>query len=138
YQSIMRLVEEMIAEVAIKVKGSTRFTYRDFEVNVEPPWIRLPLRDAIAEFTGIDVERHREREALAEVMRTHGYEVDEKLGWGRLVDDLKGQMMKKGLPALKQALFLTDYPLDVSPLAKQKDDDPQTVERFQPFIAGFE
>jgi len=138
YLSIMRLVEEMIAEVAIKVKGSTQFTYQDFEVNVEPPWTRIPLRAAIAEFTGIDVDRYREREQLAEVMRSHGYEVDEKLGWGRLVDDLKGQMMKKGLPPLKQALFLTDYPLDVSPLAKQKEDDPETVERFQPFIAGFE
>lgn len=138
YESMMRLVEEMIAEVAIKVKGSTRFTYRDFEVNVEPPWQRIPLRAAIAEFTGIDVDRYPAREALVEAMLTHGYEVDEKLGWGRLVDDLKGQMMKKGLPPLKQALFLTDYPLDVSPLAKQKEDDPQTVERFQPFIAGFE
>ncbi len=138
YQSIMRLVEEMVAEIAIQVKGSTRFTYRDVEVNLEPPWTRLPLREAIAEFTGIDVNRYREREALAEIMRTQGYDVDEKLGWGRLVDDLKGQMMKKGLPPLKQALFLTDYPLDVSPLAKQREDDPDTVERLQPFIAGLE
>jgi lysyl-tRNA synthetase class 2 len=138
YESMMRLVEEMIAEAAIKVKGSTRFTYRDFEVNVEPPWQRIPLRAAIAEFTGIDVDRYPEREALVEAMLTRGYEVDEKLGWGRLVDDLKGQMMKKGLPPLRQALFLTDYPLDVSPLAKQKEDDANTVERFQPFIAGFE
>ncbi len=138
YQSMMRLVEEMVAEIAIKVKGSTHFTYQGFEVNVEPPWARIPLREAIAEFTGIDVERYPEREGLAEVMRTQGHEADEKLGWGRLVDDLKGQMMKKGLPPLKQALFLTDYPLDVSPLAKQREDDPTTVERFQPFIAGFE
>ncbi len=138
YLSMMRLVEEMMAEVAIKVKGSTRFSYHDFEVNVEPPWTRIPLREAIAEFTGIDVDRYPERDELAEVMRTHGYEADEKFGWGRLVDDLKGQMMKKGLPPLRQALFLTDYPLDVSPLAKQKEDDPNTVERFQPFIAGFE
>jgi lysyl-tRNA synthetase class 2 len=138
YLSMMRLVEEMIAEVAIAVKRSTHFTYQGFEVNVEPPWTRIPLREAIAEFTGIDVDRYPEREALAEAMRARGYEVDEKLGWGRLVDDLKGQMMKKGLPPLKQALFLTDYPRDVSPLAKQREDDPNTVERFQPFIAGFE
>jgi lysyl-tRNA synthetase class 2 len=138
YLSMMRLVEEMIAEIAIKVKGATRFAYQDFEVNVEPPWIRMPLREAIAEFMGVDVNRYRERDELAEVMRIQGYEVDEKAGWGKLVDDLKGQMMKKGLPPLKQALFLTDYPLDVSPLAKQREDDPDTVERFQPFVAGFE
>jgi lysyl-tRNA synthetase, class II len=138
YLSMMRLVEEMIAEIAVKVKGATHFTYQGAEVNVEPPWTRIPLRQAILEFTGIDVEHYRERDQLAEAMRGHGYEVDEKLGWGRLVDDLKGQMMKKGLPELKQALFLTDYPLDVSPLAKQREDDPTTVERFQPFVAGFE
>ena len=138
YESIMRLVEEMIAEIAITVKGATHFSYQGFEVNIEPPWTRIPLREAIAEFTGIDVERYPEQEALAEVIRTHGYDADEKVGWGKLVDDLKGQMMKKGLPPLKQALFLTDYPLDVSPLAKQREDDPNTVERFQPFVAGFE
>ena len=143
YESIMRLVEEMIAEVAIKVKGSTHFTYQGMEVNVEPPWAAHSFARGHSEFTGIDLDRYREREALAEIMRTKGYEVDDKLGWGRLVDDLKGQMMKRGLPAAKrvlprQALFLTDYPLDVSPLAKQKEDDPTTVERFQPFIAGFE
>ncbi len=138
YESIMRLVEEMIAEIAIKVKGTTQITYQGIEVNVEPPWTRIPLRAAIAEFTGIEIERYPDQESLAEAMREHGYEVPEKLGWGRLVDDLKGQMMKQGLRPLKQALFLTDYPLDVSPLAKQREDDPNTVERFQPFVAGFE
>jgi lysyl-tRNA synthetase class 2 len=138
YLSMMRLVEEMTAEIAIKVKGTTRITYQGFEVNVEPPWTRIPLREAIAEFTGIDVERYPDRDSLAAAMREHGYEVDGKLARGRLIDDLKGQMMKQGLPPLKQALFLTDYPLDVSPLAKQREDDPTTVERFQPYFAGFE
>ncbi len=138
YESMMRLVEEMIAEIAIKVKGTTQITYQGSEVNVEPPWTRIPLRAAIAEFTGIEIEHYPDQESLAEAMREHDYEVPEKVGWGRLVDDLKGQMMKKGLRPLKQALFLTDYPLDVSPLAKQREDDPNTVERFQPFVAGFE
>ncbi|HEY7127351.1 MAG TPA: lysine--tRNA ligase [Ktedonobacterales bacterium] len=139
YESMMRLVEEMIAEMTIAVKGSTRVEYQGFEVNVEPPWTRIPLREALAEFTGIEVERYPEREALAEAMRAHGFEADEKLGRGRLIDDLKGQMLKRRQhPQLRQALFLYDYPLDVSPLAKQREDDSTTVERFQPFLAGFE
>lgn len=138
YQSMMHLVEEMIAEMTIAVKSSTRVEYQGIEVNVEPPWTRIPLREAIAEFTGIEVDRYQDRESLAEAMRARGFEADEKLGRGRLIDDLKGQMMKRNLPPLKQALFLYDYPLDVSPLAKQREDDPTTVERFQPFLAGFE
>ncbi len=138
YQSMMRLVEEMIAEMTIAVKGSTKVAYQGIEVNVEPPWTRIPLREAIAEFTGIEVDRYQDRESLAEAMRARGFEADEKLGRGRLIDDLKSQMMKRHLPPLRQALFLYDYPLDVSPLAKQREDDPTTVERFQPFLAGFE
>jgi lysyl-tRNA synthetase class 2 len=138
YQSMMRLVEEMIAEMTIAVKGSTKVEYQGIAVNVEPPWTRIPLREALAEFTGIEVERYPEREALAEAMRARGFEADEKLGRGRLIDDLKGQMLKRQHPPLKQALFLYDYPLDVSPLAKQREDDPTTVERFQPYLAGFE
>ncbi|HEU5200089.1 MAG TPA: lysine--tRNA ligase [Ktedonobacterales bacterium] len=138
YEQMMRLVEEMTAEIAIAAKGSTRIVFQGTEVNVEPPWPRLKLREAIAEFTGIEVERYPDRDELAAVMRERGYEADEKLGRGRLIDDLKSQMMKRGIAPLKQALFLTDYPLDVSPLAKQREDDPTTVERFQPFYGGLE
>jgi lysyl-tRNA synthetase class 2 len=138
YQQMMRLVEEMIAEVTIASRGSTRIVYQGTEVNVEPPWPRIKLLDAIGEFTGIDVTRYPDRDSLAAAMRERGYEADEKLGRGRLIDDLKGQMMKRGFAPLKRALFLTDYPLDVSPLAKQREDDPGIVERFQPFYGGLE
>jgi len=138
YEQIMRLVEEMIAEVAIASRGTTRISYQGSEVNLEPPWPRIKLREAIAEFTSIEVERFPDRDSLAAAMRERGYEADEKLGRGRLIDDLKSQMMKRGFAPLKRALFLTDYPLDVSPLAKQREDDPTTVERFQPFYGGLE
>ena len=138
YEQMMRLVEEMTAEIAIAAKGTTRIVFQGTEVNVEPPWPRIKLREAIAEFTGMEVERYPDRDELAAVMREHGFEADEKLGRGRLIDDLKSQIMKRGIAPLKQALFLTDYPLDVSPLAKQREDDPTTVERFQPFYGGLE
>ena len=78
------------------------------------------------------------RKVLLLQMRDHGYEVDPKLGRGRLIDDLKGIMFRKGNAALRQAFFLTDYPLDVSPLAKQHAEFPGLVERFQPFVGGLE
>jgi lysyl-tRNA synthetase class 2 len=71
-------------------------------------------------------------------MRANGYEADPKLGRGRLIDDLKGAMLRQGIPALRQAIFLTDYPRDVSPLAKDHSTVPGLVDRFQPFIGGLE
>src|SRR3989475_7511122 len=119
YNDIMKLVEEMICCIAQGVKGSARITYQGTEIDLTPPWNRIRLLDAIEEFTGIDVDLYPDKERLATAMREHGYEADPNLGRGRLIDDLKGIMFRKGNVALRQALFLTDYPLDVSPLAKQ-------------------
>jgi lysyl-tRNA synthetase, class II len=138
YNDIMKLVEEMIYSIAIEVKGSPRITYQGTEIDLTPPWPRIRLLDAIAEFTGIDVERYPTRESLAAEMRKHGYEADPKLGRGRLIDDLKGIMLRKGIPVLRQALFLTDYPIDISPLAKKHREIPGLTDRFQPFVGGLE
>jgi len=138
YNEMMKIVEEMIAFVAQEVHGSPRVQYQGTEIDLTPPWPRMRQTDAIAEFTGIDVQRFADRDSLAAEMRANGYEVDPTLGWGRLVDDLMKAMFRKGIPALKQALFLTDYPLDVSPLAKQHREGAGLVERFQPFVGGLE
>src|SRR2546428_10721957 len=138
YKDMMKLVEEMVSFIAEQVKGTPRITYQGTEINLTPPWRRIRLLDAIEEFTGIDVTRFPDKDCLAAEMRAHGYEADPKLGRGRLIDDLKGAMFRKGIPALKQALFLTDYPIDISPLAKLHPELPRIVERFQPFIGGLE
>jgi lysyl-tRNA synthetase class 2 len=138
YNDIMQLVEEMICFIAREVKGSPLITYLGTTIDLTPPWPRLPLLKAIRDYTGIDVERFPDRESLAAEMRERGYEADPALGRGRLIDDLKGAMFRKGIPDLKQALFLTDYPLDVSPLAKQHREVAGLVDRFQPFVGGLE
>src|SRR5215469_2007309 len=129
YNDIMQLVEEMIYFIANEVKGSPRITYQGTEIDLTPPWKRIRLLDAIEEFTGIDVNQYPDKESLASVMHEHGYEADPMLGRGRLIEDLKGIMFRKGSVVLRQALFLTDYPLDVSPLAKQHTEIPGLVER---------
>jgi lysyl-tRNA synthetase class 2 len=138
YNDIMRLVEEMVCFIAQEVKGSTHITYQGTEIDLTPPWPRIRLLDAIEEFTGIDVNRFPDKDSLAAEMRAHGYEADPGLGRGRLIDDLKAAIFRKGIPALRQALFLTDYPIDTSPLAKQHTEIPGLTERFQPFIGGLE
>jgi lysyl-tRNA synthetase class 2 len=138
YNDIMKLVENMVAFIAQEVKGSLRITYQGTEIDLTPPWKRIPLLDAIAEFTGIDVTRYPDKTSLAAEMRAQGYEADPKLSRGRLIDDLKGAMFRRGFPELRQALFLIDYPLDVSPLTKQHREIPGLVERFQPFVGTLE
>src|SRR5258708_6985964 len=138
YNDMMKLVEEMMAFVALEVKGSTRITYQGTEIDLTPPWPRIAQSDAIAQYTGIDVSRFPDRESLAAEMRAQGYEADPKLERGRLIDDLMKAMFRKNNPALRQAFFLIDYPLDVSPLTKQHREIPGLVERFQPFIGTLE
>lgn len=138
YQDIMRLVEDMLCFIAQEVKGSTTITYQGTQIDLTPPWPRIPLLQAIHDYTGVEVERFPTKEELATEMRARGYEADPHLGRGRLIDDLKSMMMRRGIPALKQALFLTDYPLDVSPLAKQHSEIPGLTDRFQPFVGGLE
>src|SRR5256714_1064881 len=110
YEDMMKLVEEMIYFIALEVKGTQRITYQGTEIDLTPPWTRIRLLDAIAEFTGIEVDRFPDKESLAAEMRARGYEVDPGVGRGRLIDDLKAAMFRKGIPELRQALFLTDYP----------------------------
>ncbi len=138
YEDIMVLVEEMVHYIALEVKGTPRVTYQGMEIDLTPPWPRIRLLDAISEFTGIDANRFPDRESLAEEMRANGYDVDPHVGRGRLIDDLKSAMFRKGLPQLRQALFLTDYPIDISPLAKPHRSESGLAERFQPFIGGLE
>lgn len=138
YYDMMCLVEEMIAFIAQEVKGSLHITYQGVAIDLTPPWPRIPLLEAIAKYTGIDVNLFPDKESLAAEMSAKGYQADPTLGRGRLIDDLKGEMFRSGAPELRQALFLVDYPLDVSPLAKQHREIPGLVERFQPFIGGLE
>jgi lysyl-tRNA synthetase class 2 len=138
YEDIMTLVEEMIHFIAIEVKGTPRITYQGYEIDLTPPWPRIRLLDAIAEFTGIDVNLFPDKESLAAEMRANGYEADPRLGRGRLIDDLMKAIFRKGIPVLRQAIFLTDYPRDISPLAKDHSEIPGLVDRFQPFIGGLE
>jgi Lysyl-tRNA synthetase (class II) len=138
YNDTMHFVEQMLATTAEKVKGTTHINYQGTGIDLTPPWKRYSLLDAILEFTGIDIHQYPDRESLAAAMREKKYEVDPQVGYGRLIDDLKSAMFHQHHPELQQALFLTDYPLDVSPLTKRHRTLPGLVERFQPFIAGLE
>jgi lysyl-tRNA synthetase class 2 len=135
YQDVMRRTEEMVAYVAERVTGSATVIWQGHEIDLAPPWNRIPLRQAILDATGIDYEAFPDAESLAQEMRKKGHVPDPKSNWGKLVDSL---MAKHVEPNLIQPTFLIDYPRDVSPLAKATPDDPRLVERFEGFAGGME
>jgi lysyl-tRNA synthetase class II len=135
YNDVMDLTEEMVAYVAQEVLGTLQITYDGNEIDLTPPWSRIPLRQAIREKTGIDYREYPDAESLYHAICEIGGNVEPKATWGNLVDSLLNNYVQ---PKLIQPTFLMDYPIEISPLAKKRPDDPSTVERFEGFIGGME
>jgi lysyl-tRNA synthetase class 2 len=136
YHDIMRLVEELIAFVAQSVLGTTTITYQGHTIDLTPPWRRLSLMDALKEVTGVDFLAFRDDDERARAIgRQLGLSIEPTDHWGRVLDEA---LKKKVVPTLIQPTFLLDYPVEISPLAKRKPDDPTMTERFQGFIGGLE
>ncbi|MGQ9573555.1 MAG: lysine--tRNA ligase [Dehalococcoidia bacterium] len=135
YHDIMKLVEEMVAYVAEQALGSLKLPYADTVLDLTPPWQRLTLREAIQERTGIDFEAHPDADSLRQAMAPLSLPVSQTASRGKLIDELLSTFVE---PQLLQPTFLLDYPLEISPLAKRKPDNPRLVERFEGFLAGRE
>jgi lysyl-tRNA synthetase, class II len=128
YRAIAERCEELVAFVASEAgyDGPLDFT---------PPWRRETLQDAIRERTGVDVLAHRDRDALRREIDGRGLEVPRVDTWGQLVDALLSHYVE---PDLQQPTFLLDYPVELSPFAKDHRDAEGLVERFEAFAGGIE
>jgi lysyl-tRNA synthetase class 2 len=135
YEQVMELTENMVAYVADQVLGTRQITYQGNEFDLNPPWQRVELQHGILDATGIDIEAHPTAESLAAVMKAKEYPFKPDSTRGKLIDTLIGDYLE---PNFIQPTFLYNYPRDISPLAKSKPGDPQTVERFEGFMAGME
>jgi lysyl-tRNA synthetase class 2 len=135
YREIMALTEEMISTVAQEVLGTRQISFRGHSIDLTPPWARVSLRDAILEFGNIDIDAYPAAELLAEAMRARGLSPKAEKHRGKLIESLLSHFVE---PNIDQPTFLFDYPRDISPLAKGKPSQPQTVERFEGFVAGME
>ncbi len=135
YHGMMELVEQMFAFIAEQITGSRVITWKGQEIDFTPPWRRLGLREAIREESGIDYEEYPTAEALGHRMVSQGLTVLRGTSRGKLIDELLDTYVQ---PKIVQPTFLIDYPLDLSPLAKKKPGQPDTVERFEGFVGGIE
>jgi lysyl-tRNA synthetase class 2 len=134
YYWMMEFTEKMIHTVAQEVLGTASITYQGQEIDLTPPWKRLPLFEGIREHAGIDISEMDETD-LRKTAENLGVKVENSWGAGKIIDEIFGEFVE---PKLTQPTFITDYPLEMSPLAKKHRDNPRLVERFEPIIAGKE
>lgn len=135
YLQIMEMTEQMVSQVAQKTLGTMHIQFNGNEIDLTPPWRRVELRQGLIDVVGIDIEAHPTAESLEAAMIAKGIKAKPGSPRGKLIDALLGDYLE---PSFIQPTFLYDYPRDISPLAKSKPGDPQTVERFEGFVGGME
>ena len=134
YNWMMELVETMIEKVAMDLHGTTKIPVGEHEIDFKKPWKRLTMFEAIEEYTGIDISSMDEAE-LRVTAKKLNVPTDETMGKGKLIDEIFGEKCEGNLI---QPVFITDYPVEMSPLAKKHRSKEGLVERFEAIANGKE
>jgi len=134
YKWMMDLVEEMITHIATELHGKPQVEVGGNIISFERPWKRIALFEAIEEKTGVNL-RGLSRDDLEGAAKRLGVEVDDTMGSGKIIDEIFGELVE---PDLIQPTFITDYPVELSPLAKRHRSEPGLVERFEVICNGKE
>ena len=134
YNWMMSFTEHLLETIAIAVNGTTKVQIGDHEVDFKAPYRRLPILDAIKEKTGLDLSTMSE-DAIREVAKKYGVEDTEHMGKGKLIDEIFGETCEG---TFIQPTFITDYPVEMSPLTKMHRSKPGLTERFELMVNGKE
>ncbi len=136
YNDMMNMAEGLISTVANNVLGTTKITYEDLEIDLTPGWKRITMIDAIKEVTGVDFNTIKTDEEAQAIAKEKGVEYEEiKNTRGHIINEFFETFVEE---TLIQPTFITDYPVEISPLTKRKKESPELVERFELFIGGRE
>ena len=135
YQDMMGLIEELFTGVTATVRGSTTIEYQGRALDMSAPFRRASMIDLVSEATGQPVDLDAPLSDLSALAEGHQIDVDESWGPGRLMFELYERLVE---PTIWDPTFVLDYPVEVSPLARRRDDDPRLTERFEIVIAGSE
>jgi lysyl-tRNA synthetase class 2 len=131
YEDTMRRIEELVSEAAREATGSTKVSFRGNEVDLEPPWRRIKLIEAL-EAEGVWTRNAQE---LRRLLEEREVDTGQDETWAQLVDHALSHLVE---PQLIEPTILYDYPVELSPLARRKEDEEGIVERFEYFVAGME
>jgi len=134
YNWMMDLVEEMVEKVAIDLHGTTEVEVGENMINFQRPWKRYTMFEAIEHYTGVDIAGMDEGQ-LRKTAAEMGLEIDESMGKGKIIDEIFGERCESHLI---QPTFITDYPIEMSPLAKKHRSKEGLVERFEAICNGKE
>lgn len=134
YDWMMEMVEQCLEYIAREVNGDTKAQVGEQIIEFAGPYRRLSMFDAIKEYTGIDIAEMDEAQ-LREVCKKMHIDVDASMGKGKLIDEIFGEKVEKNLI---QPTYITDYPIEMTPLAKKHRSKPGLVERFELFVNGKE
>lgn len=131
YHDMMNITEALYKYCALKVLGTTKLNYQGEDVELGGEWERVTMADIVKKVTGIDFNAELDVEALKEQVRALGVELPKEITWGTLLYQVFDQKVEETLTG---PIFVIDYPVEVSPLAKRKPTDPRLTERFEFFI----
>lgn len=135
YNDMMEICEDLICYLVQEIRGTLEIEYQDEKLNFSKPWKRITYLDAVKEYAGVDAAKIDTVEQARKEADKLGLEPDKKLSkWG-IINKIFEEKVESHL---NQPIFIIDYPKELSPLAKQKPDNPELVERFEPYIAGRE
>ena len=134
YNWMMDFTEQMMERVAMDVNDTTEVTFGENKISFKAPFARVTMTDAIKDHTGIDISGMDEAQ-LRDACKSLNIEVDDTMGKGKLIDEIFGEKCE---PHYIQPTFITDYPIEMSPLCKVHRDDPNLTERFELMINGKE
>lgn len=134
YNWMMEFTENLLEHCAIAVNGTTNATFAEHQVDFKAPYPRISMTDAIKQFTGFDITGKSEDE-IREAAKGMGIPVNETMGKGKLIDEIFGEKCEGNFI---QPTFITDYPIEMSPLTKKHRDHPELTERFELMVCGKE
>ncbi len=135
YHDLMNLTEELFAGLATTVCGNTTIDYQGQSINLAPPWRRLPYLDAVVEVNQVDTSILTDLDKAIEVAHSFQVHVEPEKGLMTVLTQLFEATVE---PTLTQPTFITDFPIEISPLARRKDSNPALTDRFELFIGGRE
>jgi len=134
YVWMMEMVEDCLEKVALAIHGSTEVKVGEHIIDFAGPYERLTMYESIQKYTGIDVSKMTEAE-IAQVCKDLGIEINDSMGRGKLIDEIFGEKVEANLI---QPTYITDYPIEMTPLAKKHRSEEGLVERFELFVNGKE
>jgi lysyl-tRNA synthetase class 2 len=135
YEDFIKLTEELFAQVAQKVLGTTTLTYQGVQIDLAPPWERIELAEAVVKYGGIEKEIIADEAKMRDRLKSLGVEPEKGWGHGKLLIEL---FEKTAEDKLAGPVFVTSYPTEVSPLSRPSDDRPGFTDRFELYMAGME